>query len=174
MSIFESRSDPRLQADQGRSINLVITSRGIAALTGVSDELAEKVMAITVPVFGRSMHSETKEVQYQPYGPTASHCNFSVSRWELNTVLMSAAEDAGCKLFFNHPLQHVDAEKGILYFYLQNPTTTQLYQKVRSFSLFLLFFFFFFSFFIPSFHSRRCGLVTFSERTVEVADVARR
>jgi 2-polyprenyl-6-methoxyphenol hydroxylase-like FAD-dependent oxidoreductase len=42
---------------------------------------------------------------------------------------MSAAEEAGCKIFFNHPLQHVDVEKGQLFFYLQNPQTTQLYQK---------------------------------------------
>jgi hypothetical protein len=61
VTIFESRSDPRLNVDQGRSINLVITSRGIAALTGVSEALANRVMSITVPVFGRTLHSQDED-----------------------------------------------------------------------------------------------------------------
>lgn len=129
VSIFESRQDPRLVADAGRSINLVITSRGIAALTGVSESLAAKVMAVTVPVFGRHLHSVAGELTYQAYGPDASYCNFSVSRWELNTVLISAAEEAGCKMYFSHPLSHLDVPNGIMYFYLQNPQTTQLFQR---------------------------------------------
>jgi cation diffusion facilitator CzcD-associated flavoprotein CzcO len=35
VSIFEARPDPRKNPDAGRSINLVLTSRGIAALTGM-------------------------------------------------------------------------------------------------------------------------------------------
>ncbi len=45
--IFESRPDPRSVVEAGRSINLVITSRGIHALTTFSEELAAKVMSIT-------------------------------------------------------------------------------------------------------------------------------
>ena len=133
VTIFESRSDPRLSVDQGRSINLIITSRGIAALTGVSDALAERVMAITVPVFGRTLHSQQGDITYQPYGPDKSFCNFSVSRWELNTVLMSAAEEAGCTMCFNHPLQHIDVDKGILYFYLHRKTRKEKSQSFLSF-----------------------------------------
>jgi kynurenine 3-monooxygenase len=82
-----------------------------------------------VPVFGRTLHSATSEQTYQPYGPDRSYCNFSVSRWELNTVLMTAAEEAGCRIVFNHPLAHVDVPHGLLFFYLQDAPTTQLYQK---------------------------------------------
>ena len=129
VTLFESRPDPRLAQDQGRSINLVMTSRGINSLTKISDSLAERVMKITVPVFGRELHSVSGDLTYQPYGPTASHCNFSVSRWELNTVLLSAAEEEGCKVYFSHPLTHVDIPQKTLYFYLQDPETTRLYQK---------------------------------------------
>jgi hypothetical protein len=41
-----------------------------------------------------------------------------VSRWELNKVLMNAAEEAGCEFFFNHPIAHVDIPNATLYFYL--------------------------------------------------------
>src|SRR4051812_14077972 len=78
VTIFESRPDPRLNADGGRSINLVLTSRGIAALMGASDAVAARVMGITVPVFGRTLHAAASEQTYQPYGPDRSYCNFSV------------------------------------------------------------------------------------------------
>jgi kynurenine 3-monooxygenase len=129
VSIFESRPDPRRNAEAGRSINLVLTSRGIAALTGLSDDLAQRVMAVTTPVFGRTLHSISSERAYQPYGPTAAYCNFSVSRWELNTVLLSAAGEAGCTLYFSHPLSHLDVKRGVLSFYLQDSASTQLYLK---------------------------------------------
>lgn len=129
VTLFEGRPDPRVVADSGRSINLVITSRGIAALTNVSEQLAQDVMRVTRPVFGRVLHGMDSSRQYQPYGPDASYCNFSVSRWELNCVLMTAAERAGCRIFFSHPLAHLDVDSGTLFFYLQHQPSTQLYQK---------------------------------------------
>jgi len=132
VTLFESREDPRKNQEGGRSINLVLTSRGIKALTGVSEALAERVMKITVPVFGRTLHqlsSSSSSTTYQPYGPTPQHCNFSVSRWELNTVLLTFAEEMGCEVHFNHPITHVDIETKTLFFYLQDPVSTKLYQQ---------------------------------------------
>jgi kynurenine 3-monooxygenase len=128
VEFFESRRDPRLGMETGRSINLVITSRGINALTGVSEEVAEKVMAITTRVEGRTLHDKEGKTLYQSYGPDDTYCNFSVSRWELNCVLMTAAEDAGCKFHFNSPLQHIDIPSAKLYFYLMEGGS--LFQKV--------------------------------------------
>mmetsp|Transcript_8697 Transcript_8697/g.17697 ORF Transcript_8697/g.17697 Transcript_8697/m.17697 type:complete len:559 (+) Transcript_8697:91-1767(+) len=108
VDIFESRADPRTAVEKGRSINLVITSRGLHALTSLSPELASKVMKVTTRVEGRTLHNAQGETTYQSYGPTASFCNFSVSRWELNKVLMDAAQDAGCRLHFSSPLTHID------------------------------------------------------------------
>jgi hypothetical protein len=42
---------------------------------------------------------------------------------------MNAAEEAGCSLYFSHPLAHVDIPESTLYFYLFDGAATQLYQK---------------------------------------------
>ena len=47
----------------GRSINLIMTSRGINALNGVG--LAGNVLDITVPVHGRTLHSMDSSLAYQ-------------------------------------------------------------------------------------------------------------
>ena len=63
--VFEKRGDIRKDdVDGGRSINLIITSRGINALSrlGLWGELKE----ITVPVFGRMMHSLEGDLTFQP------------------------------------------------------------------------------------------------------------
>ena len=53
-----------------------------------------------------------------------------MSRWELNRVLMDAAEESGCAIHFKHPVAHADANRA-LYFYLPDPTG-RLYQKVTA------------------------------------------
>lgn len=72
----------------------------------------------------RGRRTEAGQTTYQAYGPTSSFCNFSVSRWALNKVLMDAAEAAGCHLHFRHPLQHVEVDTGTLFFYLWDPAAT--------------------------------------------------
>jgi kynurenine 3-monooxygenase len=130
VTIYESRADPRLKEETGRSINLIMSSRGIHALTSVEKSLAARVMAVTTKVTGRTLHNGKEDVvSYQAYGPDASYCNFSVSRWELNKVLMDAAQEAGCNIVFNHPIAHVDVSSGTLYFYLHDAGSSQLYQK---------------------------------------------
>lgn len=129
VTFYESRQDPRLWNESGRSINLIITSRGIKALTGLSDAVADRVMSITTRVDGRTIHNMDGTKAYQAYGPSSDYCNFSVSRSELNKELMNAAEEAGCKFCFEHPVSHVDIPNGMLYFYLRNNITKQFYQK---------------------------------------------
>ena len=49
VEILERRSDPRLGSnDSGRSINLVVTSRGLHALKSAG--LLEKILPLTVPL----------------------------------------------------------------------------------------------------------------------------
>ena len=129
VEFFEARADPRAGMETGRSINLVVTSRGIHALTNVSEELAEKIMSITTRVDGRTLHDTKGNLVYQPYGPNDTFCNFSVSRWELNKVLMNAAEEAGCVFHFSHPIAHIDIPKSTMFFYLYDKVTKVLFQK---------------------------------------------
>ena len=89
--VFEKRSNPRKAlGSAGRSINLVMTSRGIYGLEKAG--LQYLVEKISVPVFGRMIHSKTGDLTYQAYGQK-NECNHSVSRGELNNVLINEAED---------------------------------------------------------------------------------
>lgn len=114
VEVYERRHDIRLQKKSaGRSINLVVTSRGIHALKQVG--LWEKVQSITVPVFGRMIHDKEGNLSYQPYG-REGECNYSVSRLELNKFLLSAAEEKGVKFFFNSSLKEANLDTKTLFF----------------------------------------------------------
>ena len=110
VSIYEKRSDPRKQnRSGGRSINLVVTSRGIASLQEAG--LWSKVKEICVPVSGRVIHSITGESVYQPYGKDSSECNYSVSRGELNNLLIDEAEKAEVEIFFEREVEDYDLKE---------------------------------------------------------------
>jgi len=111
VEVYEKRPDPRRHgADGGRSINLVLTRRGIRALEQVG--LAEGALRLTVPVTGRMMHSPTGELAYQPYGRDESECNYSISRGGLNVYLIDAAEKAGATFRFDAAFIDADFDAG--------------------------------------------------------------
>jgi len=100
VEIFERRGDPRrADAGRGRSINLAISTRGLAALRGVG--LEERILEMAVPMRGRLIHSVDQETTFQPYGTEANHAINSVSRLGLNIALIDEAErEAGVTLHF--------------------------------------------------------------------------
>src|SRR3989338_8413602 len=110
--VFESRPDPRVQEleiDKGKSMNLTLTSRGLVALASISKDLISKVMTITTPVRGKTVHlPQSGKQEYIPFGPDKTYCYFSVSRLDLQRVLIDEAQAAGAKFFFNHRLKHVE------------------------------------------------------------------
>ncbi len=113
--LFEKREDIRLKnRGAGRSINLIITAKGIRPLQQLG--LWDKVKTITSPVAGRLMHSTEGELAYQPYGKDKTECNHSVSRGELNCLLNDEAEKAGVKILFNSTLKRLDLDKKIATF----------------------------------------------------------
>ncbi|HXV77614.1 MAG TPA: NAD(P)/FAD-dependent oxidoreductase [Candidatus Polarisedimenticolaceae bacterium] len=88
--LFERRSDPRkLTGDRGRSINLAISTRGLAALRGVGVD--GPVVEMAVPMRGRMMHGVEGRLTFQPYGTTGQAIH-SVSRLGLNIALIDEAE----------------------------------------------------------------------------------
>lgn len=106
VEVFEKRNDIRLdQKTSGRSINLILTSRGLNALDIAG--LKTQALKFCVPVFGRMMHSKASELSYQAYGANGEH-NFSVSRRDLNLFLLNEAEKAGAKIYFNESLENID------------------------------------------------------------------
>jgi kynurenine 3-monooxygenase len=99
--IYESRGDMRKkETAAGRSINLALSARGIAALKEVG--LDEYMLAEAVPMHGRMIHAVDGQTKLLPYsGRTGEYIN-SVSRAGLNVALMNEAErHAGVKFYFN-------------------------------------------------------------------------
>ncbi|MFZ6013771.1 MAG: FAD-dependent oxidoreductase [Bacteroidota bacterium] len=106
ISVFERRPDMRKNpAEAGRSINLALSNRGIRALEEVG--LAEALKKIAIPMHGRMMHDIKGNLTYQAYGKQGQYIN-SISRAELNMVLMTAAEEHGVDFFFEHRCTHLD------------------------------------------------------------------
>src|SRR5262245_13621838 len=98
--VYERRSDLRAgPVEAGRSINLVVTRRGLRALERVG--LAERALALTVPVYGRMVHPPTGEPVFQPYGRDESECNHSISRAALNEFLIREAASQGVQFRFD-------------------------------------------------------------------------
>ena len=113
VEVFEKRSDPRSQSEQaGRSINLVITSRGLHALKIAG--LLPEILPITVPVYGRRIHPKNTDSFFQPYGRDNSECNYSVSRWYLNRALIEQCARIGVDIKFESSFEDIDIEAKIL------------------------------------------------------------
>lgn len=107
VSIYEKRSDMRKNTlDAGRSINLIITAKGLNTFQELG--IIDDVLEITTPVVGRMMHSTDAELTFQPYGRDDSEHNLSVNRSELNKKLMTIAESKGVHLFFEEELQNIN------------------------------------------------------------------
>ena len=104
--LFDRYSDPRTaRAPLGKSINLTICERGFTALDRVG--AGDLVRAISVPCYGRVVHTVDGSVEYQPYG-NRREAIYSVSRNELNRVLLTLAlEQPSLICHFEHRCMEV-------------------------------------------------------------------
>jgi kynurenine 3-monooxygenase len=118
VSVFERRNDMRLSGHEGgRSINLALSNRGLRALDEVG--LAGEIKKVAIPMNGRMMHNAEGELSFLPYGKQGQFIN-SVSRSNLNIVLMNKAEDEGAAFHFQHRIVRVDLEKTAITFQKSN------------------------------------------------------
>lgn len=114
VAVFEKRSDPRAaKKSEGRSINLALSHRGLKALEQVN--LKEKVSKIALPMHGRLMHSQSCNLTKQPYGKAGQYIN-SISRSELNKMLIDEAENAGVHFYFDHQCTGITLESRVVDF----------------------------------------------------------
>ncbi|MBM4317087.1 MAG: FAD-dependent monooxygenase [Deltaproteobacteria bacterium] len=124
VDVFERRVDMRKESiSAGRSINLAMSVRGVYALTrlGIQNEIMTK--AIAMP--GRIVHPIVGPTNFQRYGKDDSESIFSISRGELNKMLMTIAERTGkVKVHFQHKLTDVDFKTRTLVF-LDEKTQTE-------------------------------------------------
>jgi kynurenine 3-monooxygenase len=101
VSVYERLADMRnTSIPAGRSINLALAARGIRALelAGVMDQ----VRPLLIPMPGRMLHQTNGELTFVPYGQREHEVIYSVSRTELNRILLDAAESAGAQVTFRH------------------------------------------------------------------------
>jgi kynurenine 3-monooxygenase len=107
VTLYESRADPRGDAaDTGRSINLALADRGTHALARAG--LLDSIRRLVVPMRGRFVHQADGSSGLQPYGRLPNEVIYSISRRELNNVLLDAAIGAGVDVRFQHRLEGVD------------------------------------------------------------------
>jgi kynurenine 3-monooxygenase len=116
VDLYEKRPDPRKGGnDRGRSINLALSVRGLAALEEVG--LAGRVMQDAIPMPGRMIHGRDGFLHFQPYGKDASQAIYSVSRDGLNVALIDAAEKLpGVRVMFAHRCTGIDLATNTLTF----------------------------------------------------------
>jgi kynurenine 3-monooxygenase len=107
--LYERRDDMRSGKYQGgRSINLAMSTRGITALEKVG--LVEDILRISIPMYGRMMHSALGELNYQAYGRD-DQAIYSVSRGDLNIKLLQLADEyPNIHMYFNHRCTSMDLE----------------------------------------------------------------
>lgn len=116
VDVYEARGDMRLEeVDAGRSINLALSDRGIAALREVG--LDEYMLAEAVPMYGRMIHSKSGEQKLLPYSGRKGEYINSVSRGGLNIALISEAEKyPTVKFHFNERCVDLDLMDGTVTF----------------------------------------------------------
>jgi kynurenine 3-monooxygenase len=131
VTVFERRPDMRKTSIQaGRSINLALSNRGILALEELG--LAEQIRQIAIPMHGRMMHDVKGKLTFQPYGTEGQYIN-SVSRTDLNVMLIDAAEKQGVEFLFDHRCVHIDLEETTITWATatsRNNTTTSSFELI--------------------------------------------
>ena len=121
VEVYEKRPDIRRESagagpagQAGRSINLAMSVRGLHALGQVG--LRDEVLAMAIPMVGRLIHPVEGDRVLQPYGQREDEVIYSVSRGELNRILVTAAErQDGVRLHFNARCTGLEFRTGVLY-----------------------------------------------------------
>ena len=123
ITIFERRKDLRSEIiTAGKSINLALSKRGWTALEKVG--MYKQVMDIAIAMDKRIMHDEKGNLTQQPYG-NEGEAIYSVSRAELNVLMMEMAEQNGATLHFDEKCVDANLEEAIATFQNANNSIKQ-------------------------------------------------
>ena len=116
VEVYDRRRDPRaVESERGRSINLALAARGIAALERAG--MMARIRPVMIPMRGRMIHPVSGETQLQPYGQRQEEVIYSISRGDLNRVLIEeAARHPGVRLRFRQTCLAALPEAGALRF----------------------------------------------------------
>ncbi len=116
VTLYERRPDMRKGGvPAGRSINLVVTSRGLKALEEVG--LRDKALEIAIPMKGRMLHDTEGNTSFVPYGQKEDEVIYAISRGLLNILLLEAADAYdNLDISFNRRCTNYNVEKATLTF----------------------------------------------------------
>jgi kynurenine 3-monooxygenase len=111
VDLFESRGDPRRETTAaGRSINLTLAERGLAALRELGLE-REVVDNLCIRLRGRAVHQRSGETDFIPYGREEHEVLYAVSRAGLTRFLLDACADRpGIRLHFHQQCVELNAD----------------------------------------------------------------
>jgi len=124
VNVFERRKDLRSEIiTAGKSINLALSERGWTALKKV--EADKEVLKIAIPMHKRIMHDAEGNLTNQPYG-NKGQAIYSVSRAQLNVLMMEMADKNGVKLYFNEKCVDANLEQATTTFENTNTNTKQV------------------------------------------------
>ncbi len=112
VDVYESRGDMRnVEISAGRSINLALSDRGIAALKEVG--MDEYMLKEAVPMLGRMIHDVDGNTKLLRYSGRESEFINSVSRGGLNIALINESEKyENVKFYFNQKCVDFDCKTG--------------------------------------------------------------
>ncbi|MBU6428325.1 MAG: FAD-dependent monooxygenase, partial [Cyanobacteria bacterium REEB65] len=116
VDLYEKRPDMRTApVERGRSINLAVSLRGLAALAEVG--LDKRILDMAIPMPGRMIHDSQGCQRFQRYSIHPGEAIYSVSRGELNKALLTACDDSGLvRTHFNWRCTGLDAQTGAIAF----------------------------------------------------------
>ena len=108
VQLYEKRPDLRVEnIPVGRSINLALSHRGIKAIKSAG--VFDKIDPLLIPMKGRMVHLSGGDIEFQPYSIHPHEYINSISRGELNKILMTKAEASGkVQIYFDHSLLEID------------------------------------------------------------------
>ena len=124
VNVFERRPDMRKATiSAGRSINLALSDRGLRGmeLTGIKKDISN----LLIPMNGRMIHQLDGETTFVNYSGRKGEWINSVSRGELNMLLLNKAEETGkIQFIFNAECDDVDLASGSIQFINNNNETS--------------------------------------------------
>lgn len=128
VSVYEMRPDLRkVDISGGRSINLAFSDRGNKAIKLVG--LEDKVKALCIPMNGRMIHDKNGNTFQSNYSGRDYEYINSISRSELNALLLDEAEKhENVNIFFNKKCKSVDFENKTVLF-SDNQTKKEFIKK---------------------------------------------
>lgn len=124
VDIFDRRADIRTSPiERGRSINLALSHRGLRALeaAGIGTSTGDggsifHLDSVGIPMKGRMIHALDGTQTLQPYGKDGEAI-YSVSRTELNKLLLNAAEaEPNVALHFSSRCTDISLESATAHF----------------------------------------------------------